>query len=114
MCGTGIFKRIAPFFLALTVGILIAGIFVDVASPWGFRARRIQRMTEYRQMQSDYERIRNERDQLKGENEELRRQLNAGKFARIGRDDFIPPVPPPNMDPPPPPIIKLNSSRSVR
>ena len=112
MCGMGIFKRIAPFFLALTVGILIAGIFVDVASPWGFRARRMQRMNEYRQMQCDFERLRSERDQLRSENEELKRQLNTGRV-RFNRDDFIPPVPPPTMDVPPPPPIKFGT-KSVR
>lgn len=112
MCGMGIFKRIAPFFLALTVGILIASIFVDVASPWGFRARRMQRINDYRQMQCDFERLRSERDQLRSENEELKRQLNTGRV-RFNRDDFIPPVPPPTMDVPPPPPIKFGT-KSVR
>ena len=108
----GIFKRITPFFLALTVGILIASIFVDVASPWGFKARRVQRWNEYQQMRGDNERLRSERDQLRSENEELKRQLNAGRF-RINPNDFIPPVPPPTMDVPPPPPIKFGT-KSVR
>ena len=99
MCGMGIFKRVAPFFLTLMAGIFIASIFVDVSSPFGFRARRIQ-------MRNELEQLRIENDQLRRENRCMRRQFGVPASRTFDGDDFsIPPVPPPpvKFDPPPPP-----------
>jgi len=95
----GIFKRLAPFFLTLMAGIFIASIFVDVSSPFGFRARRIQ-------MRNELEQLRIENDQLRRENRCMRRQFGVPASRTFDSDDLsIPPVPPPPMkfDPPPPP-----------
>jgi hypothetical protein len=106
MTGKGIFQRLAPFFLTLMAGIFIAGIFVDVTSPFGFRPLRINRMREM-------ERLRMENDQLRSENQCLRRQISARRLDTVDMGEFtIPPVPAPNADaPPPPPRI---ASRNVR
>src|SRR5258708_20763220 len=98
MCCKGIFKRLAPFFLALAAGIFIASIFVDVSSPFGFRPRRMERWRENQQ-------LRMENDQLRSENQCLRRQISARRLDSVdSRDEFtIPPVPAPHVDAPPPP-----------
>ena len=103
MTGNGIFKRLAPFFLTLLAGVFIASIFVDVSSPFGFRARRMQRW-------NDMQQIRIENDQLKRENECLRRQLGT---RTVVRDDWTAPVPAPNMDPPPPPPAYRRAPRAI-
>ena len=97
MTGNGIFKRLAPFFLTLVVGLFVASIFIDISSPFGFRARRMQRW-------NDMQELRIENDQLKRENQCLRRQLAMRERDSIGNYDLTAPVPAPNLDVPPPPL----------
>lgn len=101
MTGRALFQRFAPFLLTLIAGIFIAGIFVDISSPFTLRPLRINRMHEM-------DRLRMENDRLRDENQCLRRQLDSRHIDRYERDEFtIPPVPAPNADaPPPPPVVK--------
>lgn len=95
MTGNGIFKRLAPFFLTLVVGLFIASIFVDISSPFAFRPMRINRMREM-------DRLRTENEQLTRENQCLRRQLAMQERDSTGNYDLTAPVPAPNLDAPPP------------
>ena len=99
MTGNGIFKRLAPFFLTLLVGLFIASIFVDISSPFAFRPMRINRMREM-------DRLRLENEQLTHENQSLRRQLAIRERDAIYNSELTAPVPAPNLDAPPPPPSK--------
>ena len=104
MCGTGFFKRLAPFFLTLAAGIFIASLFIDISSPFAFRPMRMNRMREM-------DRLRIENDQLKRENECLRRQSG---IRSLGRDEWtVPPVPAPAIDAPPPPPIRGGNGSGI-
>lgn len=102
MTGKGIFKRLAPFFLTLALGLFVASLFVDIASPTGFRARRINKMRKMDQ-------LRLENDQLRRENSCLKRQLDAHRLDSFDNDDYtIAPVPPVKTDIPPPPPPRMH------
>ena len=99
MTGNGIFKRLAPFFLTLVVGLFVASIFVDISSPFAFRPMRMNRMR-------DMDRLRIENERLTRENQCLRRQLTIREKDAIYNYDLTAPVPAPNVDAPPPPSVK--------
>ena len=100
MTGNGIFKRFVPFLLTLLAGVFIASIFIDVSSPFGYRARRAQCWNEVRQ-------LRIENQQLRSENAYLRRNSDLRRLGTVENfDSVIAPVPAPMDAPPPPPAIR--------
>src|SRR5260221_4699893 len=107
MCGPGIFKRLAPFFLTLAAGIFIAGLFIDISSPFAFRPMRMNRMREM-------DRLRIENEQLNRENQNLRRQLAIHERDAIYNYDLTAPGPAPNLDVQPPPPARVAPGPAVR
>lgn len=104
MIGKGIFKRLAPFLLTLIAGIFIASIFVDISSPYGFRARRMHLRQEMRQLRIENDQLRSELEQIRQENCRLKANIKMTKLGSTsGPDLTIQPVPPPRFDVPPPP-----------
>jgi hypothetical protein len=90
MCCKGFFKRVFPFFLTFSLGLLIASFFVSVTAP-NFQFRRgFNRHHQYhRQMEFENQRLREE-------NSHLKRQLED----KLNSDLEI------NLDVPPPPPIR--------
>ena len=68
-----LFKRVVPFFLALTLGIFLAGAFVRYTPGFGFRP--FQRMREIKQ---EYFRLKAENEDLKQQIEEMKNNPNCG------------------------------------
>lgn len=68
MCCKGFFKRVAPFFLTLAVGLFIASFFVTVAAP-NFKFRRgFNKHREYdRQKEAELRQLRIEKSRLESE-----------------------------------------------
>src|SRR6185369_17547633 len=107
MTGNGIFKRFVPFLLTLMAGVFIASIFIDVSSPFGYRARRAQCWNEVKQLRIENQQLRSEREQLRNENAFLRRNSELRRLGTVENfDSVIAPVPAPMDAPRPPPAIR--------
>ena len=92
-----VFKRVLPFFLTFSAGLLIASIFVPITAPnfnSGFNRRA--KMREYRQLKLEVEQLRNENCRMERELQELR-EAHAEQMSP--NCDSVPafdlPVPPP-------------------
>ena len=92
-----VFKRVLPFFLTFSAGLLIASIFVQITAPnfnSGFNRRA--KMREYRQLKLEVEQLRSEKCRMRRELQELR-QAQAEQMSPNW--DSVPafdlPVPPP-------------------
>lgn len=71
MCVVGFIKRIAPFALALSLGLFVASFFVTVAAP-SFKRGKFNKHREYhRQQESEIRQLRIEKSRLE---EELRQE----------------------------------------
>ena len=89
MCCKGFLKRILPFFLTFSLGLLIASFFVSVAAPnFNFQRRGFNRHREYdRRMEFENQQLREEKNRLK---QQLLEQQNQNLS-----EDFDVPAPPP-------------------
>lgn len=101
-----IFKRVVPFFLTFAAGLLIAGIFVPLATPnfSGFK-RMSNKRHECRQSKIEVEELRRENYRLKTENAQLRREARSWDSTTLEYS-----VPEVVLEPPVPP----RAPRSVR
>jgi hypothetical protein len=72
MCCKGFTKRILPFFLTFSLGLLIASFFVSIAAPnFSFKKRGWSRHQQYdRQMELENQQLREEKNQLKNQLED--------------------------------------------
>ncbi|HMS41607.1 MAG TPA: hypothetical protein PKE69_15350 [Pyrinomonadaceae bacterium] len=71
MCVVGFIKRIAPFALALSLGLFVASFFVTVAAP-SFKRGKFNKHREYhRQQEFEIRQLRIEKSRLE---EELRQE----------------------------------------
>jgi hypothetical protein len=94
----GILKRVAPFFIALTLGLFVASFFVSLAFPSlpvnrGWKSHR-----EYHhRMESEIQRLKAENCRLRKQAAERRTERRAKRHNRIeasGINDLVPPPPP--------------------
>ena len=92
---TGLVKRIIPFVLTFSVGLLLASLFIPIGLPdfgtWRENRRSARHCQEHRQLQM-------ENDRLRMENEQLRR--NAADASESWEPNELPPF---DVDAPPPP-----------
>ena len=104
----GFLKRVLPFFLTFSLGLLVASFFVSIAAPSFNFQKRNHRCREYRENQ----RLRTENDSLRRDNNSLRRQMadaeNEVKTIYI-KPDFDSDAPSTLPVPPPPPAPKYKS-----
>lgn len=71
MCVVGFIKRIAPFALALALGLFVASFFVSISAP-SFKRGKFNKHREYhRQQDSELRQLRIEKSRLE---EELRQE----------------------------------------
>lgn len=69
MCVVGFIKRIAPFAIALALGLFVASFFVSISAP-SFKRGKFNKHREYhRQQEAEIRQLRQENSRLK---EELR------------------------------------------
>ena len=94
-------KRIFPFFLTFSVGLLVASFFVSIAAP-NFQFRREGKYRKYYRMKVENERLRRE-------NQRLERRLAEMKDAEVEFMELT--VPPPPPVPPPAPVAPQRSNR---
>lgn len=89
MCCKGFLKRILPFFLTFSIGLLIASFFITVAAPnFNFKKRGFNKHRQYHQrVESENQRLREENNRLKKELAEIEKQNLAVEF------DVPPPIP---------------------
>lgn len=66
-----IFKRVIPFFLTFTAGLLIASIFIPITTP-NFRGFERGKRFHYKQLKSENDRLYKENCRMKRELEALR------------------------------------------
>jgi hypothetical protein len=89
MCCKGFIKRILPFFLTFSLGLLIASFFVTIAAPnFNFQRRGFNRHREYDR------RMEFENRQLRDENNRLKQQLNENENLSEDSNVPAPPLPP--------------------
>jgi cell shape-determining protein MreC len=93
MCCKGFIKRILPFFLTFSLGLLIASFFVSIAAPnFNFKKRGFNRHRKYDR------RMEFENRQLRDENNRLKQQLLEKENQNLSEDLDIPAPPlPPKM-----------------
>jgi hypothetical protein len=91
MCCKGFFKRVLPFFLTFSLGLLIASFFVTVAAP-NFQFRRNGGWSKHRQ---NHHRLESENQRLREENSQLKRQLADKRNSDLEMIFDVPPPPPP-------------------
>jgi len=91
MCFVSVIKRIAPFLLTFSVGLLIASFFVTVSAP-NFQLRR--GFSRHREMDRQ---MRMENDRLREENNRLKNRLTDMEKRDwvLDHDLDVPPPPPP-------------------
>lgn len=99
---TDIISRVVPFLATVTLGLLIASIFVPVSAPrFSFGHRdgvRHNRSMRYQNLKYENSQLKYENEQLRQENRELIERLNDTLF-----ENGLPEAPPP----PPAPKPKL-------
>lgn len=89
MCCKGFLKRILPFFLTFSLGLLIASFFVTIAAPnFQFKKRGWSRHQQYHQ------RLEFENQQQREEINRLKRQLAEKQNLSEEFDVPPPPLPP--------------------
>ncbi len=106
---TDIISRVVPFLATVTLGLLIASIFVPVAPPrFSFGHRdgiRKHRHVRYDNLRYENSRLKFENEQLRRENRELIERLNDTLF-----ENGLPEAPPP--PPAPKPKLPVRTSGS--
>ncbi len=101
MCCKGFLKKVVPFFLTFSVGLLIASLFISVAAPsFSFKKRGWGKHREHhRQMKSENRELRLENSRLELRIQELEQQKDLKKTFEW--DDMDGVVPPPVLVPVP-------------
>lgn len=96
---TGLIKRILPFVLTFSAGLLLASLFVPIGLPnLGTRSesRRGRHHREHRDMQMEIDRLREQLRNAEVENEQLRRSATESiENFELGESPLEAPHPPP-------------------
>ena len=88
MCFKQYLKRILPFFLTFSLGLLIASFFVTIAAPnFNFKKRGWSKHRQYHQ------RLEFENRQLREENLRLKRQISQSEMPYVMEAPPLPPAP---------------------
>lgn len=91
---TGLLKRIAPFFIALALGLFAASFFVSIALPNVRPVRKLKAHREYhRQMEFENRRLKMENCRLKREAAQMKADRDFN-FESAGVNELVPPPPP--------------------
>jgi hypothetical protein len=99
MCNRLFFKRLIPFFITLTVGLIIAGFFVDINPNFRFRKNRFGRRHEMIQLKGENIRLKSENDLLRQQIEMKRVEAEFRRIEDLMRNDELVPPPPPLIAP---------------
>jgi hypothetical protein len=98
----GFLKRVLPFFLTFSLGLLVASFFVSVAAPSFNFKKRNHRCREYR----ENSRLQMENQSLREDNEALRRELRENDLKTVPAFEL-------DVPPPPPPPMKVKPNKMV-
>lgn len=94
----GILKRVAPFFIALSLGLFVASFFMSVAFPSLRFNRGWKSHREYhRKMEFENRQLKAENCRLRKEASERRAERRARRHIRVeaaGINELVPPPPP--------------------
>lgn len=96
---TDIISRVVPFLATVTLGLLIASIFVPISAPAfsiGHRDGHRDRGMKYQNLKYENSQLELENEQLRQENRELIKQLNDTLFEN-GLSEMPPPAPKPKV-----------------
>lgn len=95
MCSKGIFKRVVPFLITLTVGLFIASFFVDLAPrPIGFRGGPRRQCRDFKEL---YMQEHDRAERLERELDRVRQNPSTLQLVHpqpwTAPDEYVPPPP---------------------